>query len=88
MSLDTHNYMYVKRGCQCCTGPDLLPFARVRPCLTYSIESCSCYQTSRTHIYSFWLQQNGELTFDISLETRNDNISPKASKYPDIHSLN
>ena len=40
------------------------------------------------NIYSSWLQQNGELTFDISLETRLDNISLKTSKYSDIRSLN
>ena len=42
------------------------------------------------YIYSTcsWLQQNGELTFDISLETNYDNISLKAGEYPDIHSLN
>ena len=35
------------------------------------------------NIYSSWLQQNGELTIDISLETSYDNIFLKASKYPD-----
>ena len=30
----------------------------------------------------------GELTFDISLETSYDNIPLKASKYPNIRSLN
>ena len=42
------------------------------------------------YIYSTcsWLQQNGELTFDISLETNYDNISLKAGEYPDIRSLN
>ena len=42
------------------------------------------------NIYSTcsWLQQNGELTFDILLETSYDDISLKASKYPDIRSSN
>ena len=40
------------------------------------------------NIYTIWLQQNGELTFDFSLEMSYDNISLKASKYPDIRSLN
>ena len=35
------------------------------------------------YMYSNWLQQNGELIFDISLETSYDNISLKASEYPD-----
>ena len=35
------------------------------------------------NIYSNWLQQNGELIFDISLETSYDNISMKLSEYPD-----
>ena len=35
-----------------------------------------------------WLHQNGELTFDISLETSYDNNSLKASKYLDIDLLN
>ena len=40
------------------------------------------------NIYSNWLQQNDELTFDILLETIYDNISLKASEYLDILSLN
>ena len=40
------------------------------------------------NIYSSRLHPNGELTFDISLETSYDNISLKPSKYLDIRSLN
>ena len=40
------------------------------------------------NIYSSRLHQNGELTFDISLETTYDNISLKPSKYLDTRSLN
>ena len=54
--------------------------------------SCFGYQLSEDsfqkslalviNIFSNWLLQNGELIFDISLETSYDNISMKASKYP------
>ena len=40
------------------------------------------------NIYSNWLQQNGELLFDISLEKSYDNISLKACEYLDIRLLN
>ena len=81
--LNTWNYNRDKNGCKEALCSVLPAFNTCRV-----LNGCFKNLTVVINMYSNWLQQDGELIFDISLKTSYDNISSKASKYHDILSLN